>query len=151
MPGKNEIIEQSKAAYGQWKEQWRDHAKIHSEYEMKPLMDFQNIGVGKAIVVVANGASFEKQIDTLKKHRDNCHILACDKTLGHLIDNGISPDYLLVCDANVNYEKYLQPWEDKLQDTDRKSTRLNSSHTVISYAVFCLKKKTKIKRKKKKK
>src|SRR5260221_6067740 len=26
--------------------------------------------------------------------------------------------------------------------TDRKSTRLNSSHTVISYAVFCLKKKT---------
>src|SRR5260221_11918023 len=24
---------------------------------------------------------------------------------------------------------------------DRKSTRLNSSHTVISYAVFCLKKK----------
>ena len=27
---------------------------------------------------------------------------------------------------------------------DRKSTRLNSSHVVISYAVFCLKKKTKI-------
>src|SRR5436190_9459588 len=27
---------------------------------------------------------------------------------------------------------------------DRKSTRLNSSHTVISYAVFCLKKKKKI-------
>src|SRR5436190_8754281 len=27
---------------------------------------------------------------------------------------------------------------------DRKSTRLNSSHTVISYAVFCLKKKTNI-------
>src|SRR5438034_3100762 len=26
-------------------------------------------------------------------------------------------------------------------EQDRKSTRLNSSHTVISYAVFCLKKK----------
>src|SRR5256885_12558618 len=26
--------------------------------------------------------------------------------------------------------------------TDRKSTRLNSSHLVISYAVFCLKKRT---------
>ena len=26
-------------------------------------------------------------------------------------------------------------------EEDRKSTRLNSSHTVISYAVFCLKKK----------
>src|SRR5947207_8124697 len=31
---------------------------------------------------------------------------------------------------------------------DRKSTRLNSSHTVISYAVFCLKKKKKQKRSK---
>src|SRR5690625_6563201 len=27
-------------------------------------------------------------------------------------------------------------------DQDRKSTRLNSSHVAISYAVFCLKKKT---------
>src|SRR5438132_3915320 len=31
--------------------------------------------------------------------------------------------------------------EDQRADLDRKSTRLNSSHTVISYAVFCLKKK----------
>src|SRR5258708_29556341 len=28
-------------------------------------------------------------------------------------------------------------------ETDRKSTRLNSSHQIISYAVFCLKKKRK--------
>src|SRR5947207_3718211 len=31
----------------------------------------------------------------------------------------------------------------KPASVDRKSTRLNSSHTVISYAVFCLKKKKK--------
>src|SRR3990167_9337661 len=30
-------------------------------------------------------------------------------------------------------------------ESDRKSTRLNSSHSQISYAVFCLKKKTKLK------
>src|SRR5207248_179067 len=30
----------------------------------------------------------------------------------------------------------------KREDEDRKSTRLNSSHRTISYAVFCLKKKT---------
>src|SRR5688572_32011521 len=29
-----------------------------------------------------------------------------------------------------------------IADEDRKSTRLNSSHSQISYAVFCLKKKT---------
>src|SRR5690348_18019311 len=31
-----------------------------------------------------------------------------------------------------------------VRDRDRKSTRLNSSHPSISYAVFCLKKKKKI-------
>src|SRR5205807_10434208 len=34
---------------------------------------------------------------------------------------------------------------DRAACKDRKSTRLNSSHLVISYAVFCLKKKKKIK------
>src|SRR5207247_10875328 len=34
-----------------------------------------------------------------------------------------------------------RPW---ISFLDRKSTRLNSSHEWISYAVFCLKKKTKI-------
>src|SRR5438094_4760370 len=32
--------------------------------------------------------------------------------------------------------------ERKHEQADRKSTRLNSSHRTISYAVFCLKKKT---------
>src|SRR5260221_11138570 len=38
----------------------------------------------------------------------------------------------------------LQPGVEQalhVRTADRKSTRLNSSHTVISYAVFCLKKK----------
>src|SRR3712207_7960952 len=33
------------------------------------------------------------------------------------------------------------PFIDRIYNTDRKSTRLNSSHANISYAVFCLKKK----------
>src|SRR5438034_11233369 len=37
---------------------------------------------------------------------------------------------------------------DLAKQGDRKSTRLNSSHTVISYAVFCLKNKKKKKKKK---
>src|SRR2546426_2408727 len=42
------------------------------------------------------------------------------------------------------------PWRDAwgnlppVANGDRKSTRLNSSHLVISYAVFCLKKKNKL-------
>src|SRR5690606_19386698 len=36
-----------------------------------------------------------------------------------------------------------QIWPDASGTEDRKSTRLNSSHVKISYAVFCLKKKNK--------
>src|SRR5256885_15030117 len=39
-----------------------------------------------------------------------------------------------------NLTGYFREYE---QQVDRKSTRLNSSHLVISYAVFCLKKKKK--------
>src|SRR3712207_9526947 len=44
-----------------------------------------------------------------------------------------------------NLPLFTMPWDVKLIDIiqDRKSTRLNSSHANISYAVFCLKKKTK--------
>src|SRR5258708_31142169 len=39
----------------------------------------------------------------------------------------------------------LRGWQqlrfEATEDPDRKSTRLNSSHQIISYAVFCLKKK----------
>src|SRR2546430_7817727 len=38
-------------------------------------------------------------------------------------------------------ETKLDKLADRLKDADRKSTRLNSSHSQISYAVFCLKKK----------
>src|SRR3712207_9026494 len=41
-------------------------------------------------------------------------------------------------DLDVNTMRAL---EEALENLDRKSTRLNSSHANISYAVFCLKKK----------
>src|SRR3712207_816229 len=39
--------------------------------------------------------------------------------------------------------KFLVLQETNVEERDRKSTRLNSSHANISYAVFCLKKKKK--------
>src|SRR5690625_6692854 len=40
------------------------------------------------------------------------------------------------------YDRPMPMWGGDLSE-DRKSTRLNSSHVAISYAVFCLKKKIK--------
>src|SRR5256885_8995688 len=44
-------------------------------------------------------------------------------------------------DALVIPLRTLQHRRSRREKLDRKSTRLNSSHLVISYAVFCLKKK----------
>src|SRR5256885_12668870 len=46
-------------------------------------------------------------------------------------------------EANVAAAKRMDQRRMPRDRQDRKSTRLNSSHLVISYAVFCLKKKNK--------
>src|SRR5438132_4787067 len=43
--------------------------------------------------------------------------------------------------ARITTPRIQAPAASRACSRDRKSTRLNSSHTVISYAVFCLKKK----------
>src|SRR2546421_5982552 len=51
-------------------------------------------------------------------------------------------------EAGRNQRLILRPiQQNPVADLDRKSTRLNSSHDQISYAVFCLKKKKKINKK----
>src|SRR5436190_4664698 len=58
-------------------------------------------------------------------------------TCGLLRSNfSLAMSTILVC----RYEHSGADVQDRTGE-DRKSTRLNSSHTVISYAVFCLKKK----------
>src|ERR1039457_7626773 len=49
---------------------------------------------------------------------------------------------ILGCDLHLSFENFEDAIANpKRYAIDRKSTRLNSSHLVISYAVFCLKKK----------
>src|SRR2546429_6884250 len=47
-------------------------------------------------------------------------------------------------DPVVKLRGHLRKLQIQKSERDRKSTRLNSSHGYISYAVFCLKKKTAI-------
>src|SRR5690554_7387403 len=50
-------------------------------------------------------------------------------------------EWSFVCNLSSMNLLHYDEWKDT--DADRKSTRLNSSHVRISYAVFCLKKKKK--------
>src|SRR2546426_7932005 len=61
------------------------------------------------------------------------------RTLLRLADERKRP----CAEVRVVAEAHLADVRAKMADLDRKSTRLNSSHLVISYAVFCLKKKKK--------
>ncbi len=111
------IRTQSESALKQWGVQWAANAKEHSKYFMKSLSDLENTGVGKAVLCVANGYSYEENIETIKKFKGNVDIVACDKTMGTLIDNGIIPQYVIMCDANVDYELYCENYKDKLSNT----------------------------------
>src|SRR5207253_8942103 len=53
-----------------------------------------------------------------------------------VLDTSDAPFWKWFAGGKINASNHYQK--------DRKSTRLNSSHVAISYAVFCLKKKTKI-------
>src|SRR5690625_5460070 len=53
--------------------------------------------------------------------------------------NGVQSEELTVGDLSVDIDTREVKRAEK--NIDRKSTRLNSSHVTISYAVFCLKKK----------
>src|SRR2546430_9869255 len=48
---------------------------------------------------------------------------------------------ILISSSSCLSHSFAKPSDDRSGKRDRKSTRLNSSHSQISYAVFCLKKK----------
>src|SRR3712207_8896727 len=79
------------------------------------------------------------------------HALAKDKKIFLAAQHDASVDdprpediYTMGCVANVVQSLKLPDGNIKVLVEDRKSTRLNSSHANISYAVFCLKKKKQI-------
>src|SRR5690554_7282088 len=84
-------------------------------------------------------SNLEKQIQIF--HEDALEI-ALDLLKGNY-------DLIFIDAAKAQYQKFFEKFEVLLNDggiivcdnLDRKSTRLNSSHVRISYAVFCLKKK----------
>src|SRR3712207_7509976 len=70
-------------------------------------------------------------------------VVEADAQLAELVRSsfGTAGFRLRVGDARAELPRLRQGESDLVVAEDRKSTRLNSSHANISYAVFCLKKK----------
>src|SRR5690554_7577930 len=61
----------------------------------------------------------------------------------HLVIENLISDPFVANDTHLDHDTKVQIITGPNMGGDRKSTRLNSSHVRISYAVFCLKKKKK--------
>src|SRR5699024_5079210 len=73
--------------------------------------------------------------------RISAHVASLERHLGAvLLERG--PRNVRLTSAGEALLPYARGACQQLRSGDRKSTRLNSSHVSISYAVFCLKKKT---------
>src|SRR3990167_5664074 len=113
-----ETIAQSMGALSQWEPTWIEHAQANGEEFRRRKTSQKQLymkGTGKIVVIIGMGHSFEDQISVLKKYRNVVEIFAVDKAFLALVKHGIKPDYVIVADAGISYEKYCEPC---LQNTE---------------------------------
>src|SRR5206468_4919695 len=84
----------------------------------------------------SRGLEFRGKLDGNQELINFCHAL--EQVCVETVESGKMTKDLAVCihGNKVNHGEHYLYTEEFL--TDRKSTRLNSSHDQISYAVFCL-------------
>src|SRR5690606_39563145 len=100
------------------------------DYQHEPFMLAYILLQGQAQLKFMNGDRLElQQGDLVLLPAGSAHHVSCPNNADFSEHHAINP--------------YFQSHAQQCVDLDRKSTRLNSSHVKISYAVFCLKKKKK--------
>ena len=65
-----------------------------------PVSEFKDFFKGKTAVVVSAGPTLDRNIETLKKYRDNYVLITVGTAMKALSANGITPDFLCIIEAN---------------------------------------------------
>lgn len=117
------VKQQSTAVFNQFgKSKWIPFAEENSKHKnRRDPEELRASGVGKILVSVGLGASLEDSIDDLKKYRDKIDIICCDKGFKVLLDNGIKPNYVMLADCNILWQKWA-PREEETQGVSLIST-----------------------------
>jgi len=114
MLSQEEVLTQSRNAFQQWEKVWLENAKANGVlYKEKGVShkDMRHRGAGKSLLCIATGPSTEDTIGELRNvPRDAVDVACVDKSFGYLVDHGIVPDYVIVEDAMIDYEKWCAPW-----------------------------------------
>lgn len=117
---KNEVLQQSKNAFGQWEKTWRKHSEVNGKIFQTRGVPHKEIvfdGIGKKCVCIAYAPSFEDKIEVLKENQKSCvDILCVDKCLGKLVENDIYPKYVVIADAGIDYKTWCEPYIDKTEN-----------------------------------
>lgn len=64
-----------------------------------PIAEFQNRFAGQTAVVVSAGPSLDRNIETIKKYRDNIVLIVVGTAIKTLYKHGIKPDFLCLIEA----------------------------------------------------
>lgn len=78
--------------------------KADEKFKLPLLTDYKDMLKDKPAVIVSAGPSLAKNVDVLKKYKDNAYIFCVGTALKTLINNGITPDFLNVIEkVNSTY------------------------------------------------
>ena len=118
-----DVKKQSTAVWNQFGEaKWLPYTQINAKLpNRRDPEELRGIGTGKFCVLAAMGASLEDHIDVIKKYRDRFDLITCDKGFGVLMERGIKPDYVQLCDCNIQY-KWLEPYVNETKDVKLLAT-----------------------------
>ena len=106
--------------------------------ETRPLHYFKDKFKDKTAIILAAGPSLKDDIELIKQNRDKFYIFSVNKILNYLIENGITPDFVVLADS---YDVY-QSFEKNLEDM--KNINLIMSYKSHVRMFYHLKAKSKI-------
>lgn len=103
-----DVKKQSIAVFNQFGEKtWKPFAKENSKLlNRRDANELRNCGNGKVLLSIAYGASLEDHAEIIKKYRDRVDIICSDKAFKPLVEHGITPDYVMLCDCNILWPKW---------------------------------------------